>query len=607
MPSPDDFERDSGRATRARTRLIVEGFSNLALIAIFFAGVQAQLISVTNDKNENALAVATNAAFFGGLIFCVFTAVLATLSARWFSILREDDSDYLSSRWLAQDRFAVCAEEGRSKGPDLKLYLDYQISSLEDARNKLPRPAQINSESGSGPGKLNPTEFDIECILKLLKNERGDQLPTATRIGKKRERASSQQGTQVDDRSAELDEAEESKTAATGRERILSYALFSPLIVAFPSFSLFILGIILLTWNKLPRPVAIFTSATALVVALTVPGATKLNEQSGSVGLDLEVLEFASMNGQRLIIDTTTGQGQVHAEPTQHSAPVHTPTPGLHGHSPYRRRRADRQSTSMSISQSMMISSGDYGDGISGRATRQRTQLIVDGFSNLALVAVLFSGVQAQLISITVDDESNMLAVATNAVFFGGLMLSVFSALLASLSGRWFSILREDDSEYLSSCWLATECNEKHPNLEDYVRFQLRVWEEKMSDNADLDEKPPVSSENPEDGPLVNPRDEDIRRVLQILEREKKEPNGDTTVRERLMSKVLLSALMICTAAFVLFCCGIIMLVWNKQRKPVAIFTSAIVLVCGSLIPLFFLKHRRKHVISQFNLGRPAL
>ncbi|CAE6447244.1 unnamed protein product [Rhizoctonia solani] len=78
----DDFEEESGRASRARTKLIVEGFSNLALIATFFAGVQAQLLSDTNDDNIGALSIATSAAFFGGLIFSVFTAILATCDIR---------------------------------------------------------------------------------------------------------------------------------------------------------------------------------------------------------------------------------------------------------------------------------------------------------------------------------------------------------------------------------------------------------------------------------------------------------------------------------------------------------------------------------------------
>ena len=309
------------------------------------------------------------------------------------------------------------------------------------------------------------------------------------------------------------------------------------------------------------------------------------------------------MTTRRPTIEILTSDGHdrrpFHAEPIPQSASVHTPDMDT-----IRSRAHVRQP---SISPSLALMGNDLGDGISGRATRQRTQLIVEGFSNLALVAVLFSGVQAQLISITVDDNDNPLAMATNAVFFGGLMLSVFSAMLASLSGRWFSILREDDSEYLSSCWLATECNKKVPKLEDYLRFQLRVWEDKRSDPARDVEKQTPTSATSRDSIFPNPRDEDIERVLEIIRHEQESVGGPTTKREILMSKVLLSALIVCSLAFILFCAGIVMLVWNKLPRPLAVVTSGIVFVCISLIPMFFLKHRRKHVINRINLKRPAL
>ncbi|KAJ1311129.1 hypothetical protein OPQ81_009630 [Rhizoctonia solani] len=300
---------------------------------------------------------------------------------------------------------------------------------------------------------------------------------------------------------------------------------------------------------------------------------------------------------RRATVDFIDSPARIHAEPNSTLI--------------QRIKGSNRRSTSISLSPSMHLVNGDIGDGVSVRATRQRTQLIVEGFSNLALVAVLFSGVQAQLIQIIAEpvDTQNTLDIATNAVFFGGLVLSVFSAMLASLSGRWFSILREDDSEYLSSCWLAAECNEKHPKLEDYVRFQLRLWEKRMSEGAEYPEsedkdESAASADDPED--LKNPRDEDIKRVLQMLERDNKENDGHTTVREKIMSQILLSAIWICSAAFILFCAGIVMLVWNKQHVTVAILTSAMVFICISFIPMFFLRHRRKHVISHFNLKRPA-
>ncbi|CAE6446180.1 unnamed protein product [Rhizoctonia solani] len=289
----DDFEEESGRASRARTRLIVEGFSNLALIATFFAGVQAELLSDVNDDTEGALSIATSTAFFGGLIFSVFTAILATLSGRWFSILREDDADYLSSRWLAQDSkwgFQDLETGARRLGPSLKEYLDFQIMSLQNTRLKRmgiksrcgtlgntqvnvndglnltelpllpdlgtspradsPEPVRTcdnKTNSGDAKDSFDPLVFDIDCILNLLQKERTGH----------------DMGFFKQDKSEIL---EMSRT--TWKERALGWALLSPLLVCVPSFVLFTAGIVMMAWDKQPRSVAIFTSATALFCVL---------------------------------------------------------------------------------------------------------------------------------------------------------------------------------------------------------------------------------------------------------------------------------------------------------------------------------------------------
>ncbi|KAJ1311127.1 hypothetical protein OPQ81_009628 [Rhizoctonia solani] len=257
----NEFEQESGRATRARTRLIVEGFSNLALIATFFAGVQAQLISVTNNSdNDGPVSIATNAAFFGGLIFSVFTAVLATLSARWFSILREDDADYLSSRWLCQD-------SQMKDGDLLQNYLDHQIKQMEKIENGVGQDelkSQPNEKSGKNDSavqvgaqltqsinnlsaEFNPVLFDAKCILRLLKQERGYDPEIA---------------------SPSAPQMPES----TVREQILSYVLLSPLIACLPSFALFTAGILLLAWDKQPLAVAIFSSVIVFICIVPLCG-----------------------------------------------------------------------------------------------------------------------------------------------------------------------------------------------------------------------------------------------------------------------------------------------------------------------------------------------
>ncbi|CAE6413038.1 unnamed protein product [Rhizoctonia solani] len=268
--------------------------------------------------------------------------------------------------------------------------------------------------------------------------------------------------------------------------------------------------------------------------------------------------------------------------------------------------------------------------------TRQRTQLVVDGYSNLALLAILFSGVQAQFISTTSSDNSNATARATNAVLFGGLILSVCSALLATLSGRWFSILREDDSEFLSSHWLAAESRQKSTPILEYLRFQREDWLNKLpfqlqqhsqslSPNGSKGDgvsmwhntatgSPTQDSEMAEmeagrsyghmHGSTPNPRERDVQFVINLIDEEMR---GDTTIREKIVSKILLCAVGICCSAFALFAVGIMLLVWNTQPFDVALSTTILLGLNLILIPGFFLKHRHKRVISQLSLGRAAL
>ncbi|KAG8690721.1 hypothetical protein FRC11_009516 [Ceratobasidium sp. 423] len=290
--------------------------------------------------------------------------------------------------------------------------------------------------------------------------------------------------------------------------------------------------------------------------------------------------------------------------------------------------------------------------------TRQRTQLVVDGFSNLALLAILFSGVQAQFISSTSSDNSNAAARATNAVLFGGLILSVCSALLATckishsssfdggtdsqsiqkVSGRWFSILREDDSEFLSSHWLAAESRQKAAPFHEYLKFQRDAWLNKLPPQFQRDYSQSLSPDgsNGDGGPTwkstltgspiqemvemeagiagrryaythglgPNPRERDVKFVIRMID---EEMEGDTTMREKIVSKILLSAVGICCGAFALFAVAIMLLVWNTQPLDVSISTTILLILNLVLMPGFFLKHRHKHVISQLSLGRAAL
>lgn len=100
------------------------------------------------------------------------------------------------------------------------------------------------------------------------------------------------------------------------------------------------------------------------------------------------------------------------------------------------------------------------------------------------------------------------------------------------------------------------------------------------------------------------PKEQDVLFVIRLLEEELAQ---ETTVREKIMSKVLLSAVAVCCLAYALFCVGIMLLVWNTQPFSVAIFTTLLVALVVMMMPGFFLKHRHKRVISELALGRAAL
>ncbi|KAB5588119.1 hypothetical protein CTheo_8441 [Ceratobasidium theobromae] len=104
--------------------------------------------------------------------------------------------------------------------------------------------------------------------------------------------------------------------------------------------------------------------------------------------------------------------------------------------------------------------------------------------------------------------------------------------------------------------------------------------------------------------PNLNPRERYVQLVVEAIEQK---IEGETTIRERLMAKALVSAIGIHCAAFILFVLGIELLVWNTQPLSVSVFTSVLLGLNLLLMVGFFLKHRRKRVIGELALRRAEL
>lgn len=108
---------------------------------------------------------------------------------------------------------------------------------------------------------ISPSVFDIQCILKLLEREKyGKRAPGVG--GSAPSRAA---GSHTMEEGTANGESKDPNKWLKARESVLSFVLLSPLAVACPAFTLFCTGILMLTWNKQPRAVAIFTSASVLI------------------------------------------------------------------------------------------------------------------------------------------------------------------------------------------------------------------------------------------------------------------------------------------------------------------------------------------------------
>lgn len=93
-----------------------------------------------------------------------------------------------------------------------------------------------------------------------------------------------------------------------------------------------------------------------------------------------------------------------------------------------------------------------------------------------------------------------------------------------------------------------------------------------------------------------NPRERDLQFMINMID---EEINSGITFGEKMLSKVLLSTILVWYSAFVLLCMGIMLLVWGTQPLPVALFATVLLGWNLLFVPSFFLKHRRKRVLSQ--------
>ncbi|KAJ7912165.1 hypothetical protein B0H13DRAFT_2007893, partial [Mycena leptocephala] len=88
-------------------QLMNTNLNSLAIIATFLAGVQAQAISFSLDKQDTNLQIACNAVFFGGLFIDVLSGTIAIVGAiqlqRTYTLLQQRESALTSLSEVLKD------------------------------------------------------------------------------------------------------------------------------------------------------------------------------------------------------------------------------------------------------------------------------------------------------------------------------------------------------------------------------------------------------------------------------------------------------------------------------------------------------------------------
>jgi len=171
------------------------------------------------------------------------------------------------------------------------------------------------------------------------------------------------------------------------------------------------------------------------------------------------------------------------------------------------------------------------------------------GYQSLALIATFLSGVEAQIISFMLNDgnKSNSAYEAFNTLFLVAIILSMFGAVTATLSMRWYSIVPKRSVKLLA-------------HRRSYDQGQI---------------------------------DEDLPH-----------PTHCETISELMIVFALNSCLWLTGAGFLIFIAGILTYTWARQERPVAIVTS-IAAACGLFcMCLFYVPFEFEYVIRNLRFIR---
>jgi len=171
------------------------------------------------------------------------------------------------------------------------------------------------------------------------------------------------------------------------------------------------------------------------------------------------------------------------------------------------------------------------------------------GYQSLALIATFLSGVEAQIIAYTLadGDKKGHAYQAFNSLMLIAIMLSMFGAVTATLSMRWYSIVPKASVKLLA---------------------QRRSYDQGQ-----------------------------VERDLPGL-------THCETIAEQLVAYALSSCLYLTSAGFLVFVAGLLTYTWARQERVVAILTS-VAAFCGLVcMCLFYVPFEFRYVVHNLHFFR---
>ncbi|KAJ2933371.1 hypothetical protein H1R20_g3721, partial [Candolleomyces eurysporus] len=138
---------------------LISGFSALCVAAGFVAAIQAQLLGLTNGKEDTTTTRAINALFLGAMLIDIMSAMMGYLTIRWLERMRDAEQELLNK--VLQRKTNALRGQKRDSTEPKKPPVDFDAEST-----KIPPPSL--AQKLMALSLLIPLPFLIIGVISML-------------------------------------------------------------------------------------------------------------------------------------------------------------------------------------------------------------------------------------------------------------------------------------------------------------------------------------------------------------------------------------------------------------------------------------------------------